>query len=319
MFALRQSIMTSSRGWVAAGVCAILLIGASVAHSAITLTGDPELPATPDVFTVDPWSATTQHNRGIVDDRRLRQTFQNPTTMNVEEIYLSFDVTGGLGGLALKFYEVDDVLASDWLPGNLIKTLTISGDLPGNSNWLEFALTGSDIFELPARSTGTTGYGIEVSNAAYTSDNPGVLWFADDDTDYYTTGRYYTENGASNSTRDVGLALVGSTGPAPDPGDVDNDGDVDLDDLQIILDNFRHAVGSRDLGDLTGDSYVDLYDFREWKSYYPGALPGGLAGLMAVPEPATWSLVLIGMAGGLAVARRRRTPAASLPRSARNT
>ncbi len=314
MFAFRQSGLASfSWGWVAAGACAILLIGGSAAHSAINVTGDLAYPVSPDVFTVDPF-AVTNANRGIAADRHLRQTFKNPATITVNQIIISFDVTSQPEyGMALSIYEVDDVLASAWTPGNLLKTLTVTDTLPGSTQRLGFDLTGSDMFELPARFEGATGYGIEISTAAGAASdgNPGVLYFSNDGTpvDYYADGRYYTESGAASSSyRDVGLSLLGSTGPAPDPGDVDNDGDVDLDDLQAILDNFRKSVGSRELGDLTGDSYVNLLDFREWKTYYPGPVPA-LGSLLSVPEPTALSLAWVGLAAGCAVCRRRRSRA----------
>jgi hypothetical protein len=63
------------------------------------------------------------------------------------------------------------------------------------------------------------------------------------------------------------------------------------------------------MGDLTGNGFVDLLDFRNWKSNFPGAFLPSASGssIPAVPEPAT---VLGAIAGLLGIARRRRRRAA---------
>ena len=93
----------------AAGAIAILLLGNTSARCAITVTADPFYPDFPDVFTTDP-SAVNNGNRGITADRNLRQTFKNPTTIDIGHIVLSFDVNAAAGGMVIDFYEVDDVL-----------------------------------------------------------------------------------------------------------------------------------------------------------------------------------------------------------------
>lgn len=71
----------------------------------------------------------------------------------------------------------------------------------------------------------------------------------------------------------------------PTSGDVDGDGDVDLDDFQVISANLQTAVNARIFGDLTGDGFVNLDDFREWKaSYVPVSAP------LAIPEPTSSAL-----------------------------
>jgi len=95
-------------------------------------------------------------------------------------------------------------------------------------------------------------------------------------------------------------------GVPPIPGDVNGDGDVDLDDFETIRTNFSTAVGSREDGDLTGDGVVDLNDFGQWKDNYPfpGGGGGGLANSGSAPEPS--SLVMIALALGWALGRSRR-------------
>ena len=88
------------------------------------------------------------------------------------------------------------------------------------------------------------------------------------------------------------------------PGDVDDDGDVDLIDFALIRDHFQTSVASRALGDLDGDGLVDFPDFRQWKANYPFPSSGNGSSLIAaVPEPASWLLVV---AGSLLFGRARR-------------
>lgn len=100
------------------------------------------------------------------------------------------------------------------------------------------------------------------------------------------------------SPEEVLMAMFG--GPPPKKGDVDNDGDVDLDDFAPIRANFRNAVASRGLGDLVRNGVVDFDDFREWKTEFLAA-GGSLAGVNlsfgSVPEPSAAVLALMALLG----------------------
>ncbi len=307
----------------AAGVVAVLLGGTLPVQASVTTVGDPATGygVSPNVFTVNPFDAavTTRANRGITQNRQLRQTFKNPSTFNVGQINFSFDVTGGstVGsaadtGLKLAFYEVDDVLSANWTPGALIREVTIlPGTMPASVQMLSISLTGGDVFTLPQRNAGTAGYGVQIStpNALASDGNPGVLWFTNVSTpvDYFADGRYYVEAGASNSFRDVGLSLIASAEVACDPGDVNCTGGVTLDDLAIVGAHFRQS-GGRELGDLTGNGFIDFDDFQQWKQNFPGAFPGSgsLADFFgSVPEPTSAVLCFSGVIGLTSMARRR--------------
>jgi hypothetical protein len=302
----------------------LLVVGASTATAAVSAVGEPPVPASPLVFTVDPHAATTLAggNIGLADVRRIRQTFKVPAAIDVGQIVIDFDVTGGTGGFNMDFFTVDDVNAANWAATGAgatpVKTITFLSNMPASTNRVLFNLTGSDVFSLPQRNAGTTGYAIEFTTVDQ-FNNPGQFRHSntaatDPNTvpptnpDYYIDGRYYDQNGGSpNGNRDLGLWLLAADPNVPAPGDVDGLNGVDLTDLNIIAANFRKN-GNRAAGDLTGNGFVDVFDFREWKSNYPLANSGGgsFEALLGIPEPTSALLLLVGCAG-LGCSRRRRS------------
>jgi hypothetical protein len=99
-----------------------------------------------------------------------------------------------------------------------------------------------------------------------------------------------------------------------EPGDIDGDLDVDLDDFQDLLDNMAiqldGPIEPGHPGDLDFDRDVDLDDFALFKGYYlefPGS--GGLAALNAyaqgVPEPSSAALLLLAAIAGCWLPQRR--------------
>jgi hypothetical protein len=310
----------------AGAVLAILFCMNTPARAIVTATGDPGYDGVDDnlaireVFTADPFAVTPQANRGVIADRRLRQTFKVPETLDVGEIVLSFDVGAAPAvGLGLRIYEIDDVNAGSWNAGNEVTAIVFNDTLPGSTQNLSFKLTGGNVFTLPARFDGTTGYGIEISTpfAEPGDGNPGSLIYNNDSIDHYADGRFYTETGGSSSTRDIGFALFASTEVACAPGDVDCMNGVDLDDLAIIAAHFRQN-GTYDQGDLTGDGFIDFDDFDEWKQHYPNAFSASAAAAFFsslngnVPEPN--SVLLAGFAAlpYLSLARQRRKARSSI-------
>ncbi len=128
---------------------------------------------------------------------------------------------------------------------------------------------------------------------------------------FLTGSREQGANGTSQQSGMFDLAPDGQTmflnavaylaGPAFQPGDVDNDGDVDMTDFTAIRNNFQKAAPTRAQGDLTGDGFVDFRDFRQWKNNHP--FPAPPAG--AVPEPAAVGLALTAAAALIGMSRRK--------------
>jgi hypothetical protein len=234
--------------------------------------------------------------------RHLRQTFQLSQDINVAQIIFGVDIENPTAGLQLKFYEVADVSAA-WNPGSLVKELTFP-TLVDSTNWLGINFTGGDVFSLPARATGTTGYGIEYAdNTEIVGTTLGQLRMTNDGMSHYAGGQYYSES-AGFATRDTGLILVASTETPCDPGDVNCDTDVNEIDLGIIAAHFRQN-GAREDGDLTGNGFIDFDDFDQWKKNFLGA-GGGAGSIGGVPEPASALLVACGAAGLLSLTGQRR-------------
>lgn len=105
-------------------------------------------------------------------------------------------------------------------------------------------------------------------------------------------------------------ALTVIIAPPGGRGDLDFDGDVDLEDYQDLLDNLAieldGPIATGATGDLDFDRDVDLDDFAIFKDEYDLANgAGAFSSALATPEPASGLLGLLAVCG-LAGARRRR-------------
>src|SRR6185503_1643790 len=117
-----------------------------------------------------------------------------------------------------------------------------------------------------------------------------------------TNGTVVAASGFLDEIR-VGGSFASVIGPGLIPGDVNGNLIVDINDYNIIRDNFQLTSATRAQGDLNADGTVNFTDFRIWKNNRTagsGAGEGFLDG--AVPEPASVILLLLGV---IAVSGRR--------------
>ena len=91
----------------------------------------------------------------------------------------------------------------------------------------------------------------------------------------------------------------------PLAGDANLDGQVDINDLTIVLANYGKASATWFEGDLNGDGRVDINDLTTVLANY-GTSYGAAAPTAAVPEPSCIALLGLVPLGWLAFARRKR-------------
>lgn len=183
---------------------------AGTAAGGVSLSADGGYDTGGVVHTLDP-ETNSPAGRGLLDTRDLRQTFQLPASVDVGEMSISITLNGTTDDLVVRIFEVADVNAATWSAGPMVHSFTVStGGISSNDN-IQVSFSGADVFSLPARNTGTEGYGIELTQAGSTS--VGQLRHSNSGTDGYAAGDFYTETGASSggvsTPRDIGLSISG--------------------------------------------------------------------------------------------------------------
>ena len=112
----------------------------------------------------------------------------------------------------------------------------------------------------------------------------------------------------------VGTAQVDGVSPTTDiaflltplePGDANGDGQVDVNDLTIVLTNFGQIGAAWSQGDFNGNGTVDVNDLTIVLSNYGYGVSAG-AGPHPVPEPSSLAILLAAAAALAPLALRRR-------------
>lgn len=292
------------------------------AHGAVTLSNDPNPPVLGtydqsqllDDATIPGGNAPgggTYNSQAFTDNAGpVGQTFTAPAT---KHLY-------ALTGIAVKGAgdsgDVIDVAGVTWgvriskVTGTTLTPLKTVTGIPtltataASTDWVTLSFTGTDAATLDA----SQQYAFEI----YTTGG----WFGIDATQGDAAyaggtafnsagpGRAFTDNTLGNlANHEYDRTFVAQlTAPPGGPGDVDNNGVVNLADYNIIRTNLEKPAAIFTNGDLNGDSYVDLNDFRRWRS----AAPPAVAALVGVPEPSTAALGLCGALLAAAGVRRRQ-------------
>jgi len=176
----------------------------------------------------------------------------------------------------------DGVAGTDWDLIDVTGALTLANDwiLRMNDGGLTRNTEASEEFDI-FNATGAIALGTVILEAGDTN---------------------WDVSGASVNVDGLRVYLTGLVATSAIPGDANNNGFVDDDDLAILLSNWEQDAGTVTnwaLGDFTGDTDIDDDDLAVLLGNWTGPPPGGAG----VPEPAT--MALLGL-GGLSVLRRRR-------------
>jgi CubicO group peptidase (beta-lactamase class C family) len=142
---------------------------------------------------------------------------------------------------------------------------------------------------------GWTGTGITSSEAAANPDIDTGLVMVDNAIFSYT--------GFSGQTVNENSILLKYTYY----GDIDVNGQVDADDLTIFANNFGKLTGAAQVdGDIDFDNDVDADDLTVFANNFGKGVGAPLASgaVEAVPEPATWILLIVATLAASGVARR---------------
>jgi hypothetical protein len=301
-----------------------LLVGALVstalaqpALSAVTLTfnaAQPTLGAYDQSQLLDdamiPGGTTpgggTYNSQAYTDNAGpLGQTFTTPGTKHIYALTgVSVKGVGDTGGVIGDANTTWAIRISEVSGTNLIPLKTTTGipTVTGavGDEWFTIAMTGTDAVTLsPSKE-----YAFEI----YTT---GGYWGVDaTQGDAYAGGQAFNSAGNARSFANTTLGNLANhlydrtfvtalAAPPGGPGDVNNDNVADIADYHIIRQNLEKSVTIFTGGDLTGDSYVDLNDFRQWTI----AAPPEVVASIGVPEPSSAALCAATLA--LPAVRRR--------------
>lgn len=130
-------------------------------------------------------------------------------------------------------------------------------------------------------------------------DGNQLLDFAERTDELRAEGRRITQIASFAEDSDGTMYVVSLAGSVyrilavPAEGDIDADGDVDIEDFNLLKDGFGVGTTLAD-GDVNGDMQVDLQDFSLLKSRFGTDSRSQQA--EAVPEPASIALFLLGIA-----------------------
>jgi len=242
---------------------------------------------------------------------------ENPGVAGTGELHVAdidFNESGGstateyyiAGDASQDKYVTDSVVAYD--PNNdLVVVAYLEGEANGDSAFNGESLATSLFVRIAERDAGALVWGSPIlitDTAARVVDTSGghifpmAMELVNDGSDTYLYFAYGTWDAGitlSFGSTDVHVAkYMLDTGAVP--GDTDGDGDVDLDDLFAVRNNFGTTSGATlGDGDTDGDGDVDLEDLFTVRNNFGTG--------MIVPEPVTLSLLTLGAVAGL---RRRR-------------
>ncbi len=236
-------------------------------------------------------SADAAGGRAVANDRTQAQTvtagvtgilshvnvliFKGPDTF--EDITLSVLSTSG--------GDPDAFLTSTSLPSSAVSTVT--GLVTFDVSAANLSFNAGDLFAIELTSL--------AENVSPFQERYGWVWHTDNP---YAGGQQFT-SGVGNSGAD--LTFQTFVIPAPLQGDLDGNGFVGIDDLNIVLSNWNQNVPPGDpLADPSGDGFVGIDDLNEVLGNWNAGTPP--ESTTTVPEPGTAGL--LGLASLFLACRR---------------
>ena len=305
---LRISDITTANAGGDGGIVQVVVDGVSVQTVALGAVSG---------LSIDISDGDTLAFRNIgtgTNDYRLKSfTFDDATAAPPVRLEINRD-TGAVtlvnpSDTAIAFYETSLTSSRGALaPGNW-QSITDNYDSNGNSSvsdtpWITTSTEKTDLSEIDNgfSSAGTLANGDSI-------DFGTGLWLKGPNESDMTFS--YTDNSTQQAVN-VAVQFVGNGGEAYAVGDLNFDGEINAADWPTVRDNYGSdfsamtVAESYQVGDLDGNGLVNSVDFSMFKDAYLAANPnasfGALVGATSVPEPATWALMVLGLA---AVAGRR--------------
>ena len=207
-----------------------------------------------------------------------------------------------------------------------------SGADDDNSRWLSLGYEGSQQLDLGDEAIDTIDFAdveglhrFVIALSFGTAGGDSAELFIDGDSVGSTslTEEFFADRVAFGSFVDPGMSIADrlviadnfSEANSPDlmlACDFDGDGDCDSVDFGILRDNM-YTAGTFAEGDVTGNGFIDLADYRFFKddpNRVVGVISGASAANFAVPEPCGLAVCVVAM-GGAGLRRPRRLSAAT--------
>ncbi|MDZ4817741.1 MAG: PEP-CTERM sorting domain-containing protein [Planctomycetota bacterium] len=258
-----------------------------------------------------PYAATLTGN---TDKLKLMFTFRKPTggVWDFNNLIFGFRGTGNTGSSQNEPGQLDTFFRFEsggyvraYVPGNEHVSIDEGRlELPGETNATEF---GTYSIQYDPLKVSTQPWSLTRPDNV-TVDFPNLGGFIDYNPLTQITGVGFGTYSADTNQdrtmwlRDFKFERISQAGSPPIAGDLNSDGFVGQDDLNLILSNWGQSVPPADpLADADDSGFIGQDDLNAVLSTWGQGTPP----IEAVPEPAT--LLLMGLAGvGLAWTQRRR-------------